>query len=752
MAIAADDDASAVELEQMQITATREPEPADRVPASITIVTGAELRARGANDLRTALSLVAGVEGTPGGDGGPGGSVPALWGLREVDAFLLVVDGVPWGGAFNPQTAQVDLNNVERIEVLRGAAPVMYGATSFNGVIHIIHYAAGESPTLISAGGGSYGSVFGTGTTSLPAIGGFKQSIAATIEKRGFSVDREDFQRYHLLYRGGADLGFGRFRLDGDVTVLPQAPDNVTFRNGANLRTDLFSADVNHNPSDAKLDQDRFHLVAGLDVDAGIGEWGTTLSFTRTFDDIIRGFLRDYAPETGAEAGDEEKPDDFDADGYSQKRQFTDIYFDTHLTTKLGDAVTWTTGVDYLYGKGKQNAVNFGYFVSLDGEDAPAGSDQHADELVRSENERNFAGLYTQVDWRVLPSVDVLAGVRLNHTREETVGQETLNDEDQNDVQPENSDERTKTRVSGVVGATWTAFREGGNHLAVYADYRNTYKPLAVDFGPEAEVDILQPETSSSYEAGIKGAALDGRYEYNASVFQLDFRNLKTPDENGNNVNAGKTKFKGAEIEVRYTVIDNLKLAGSYSVPRLTLRGVPPRAGAEQHRQRQPLRAFALSPGRGRPALHAAAGLQRDVRRQLHRRAQAEQVQQPVQGRLHDDRRRHRLQLWPRRPARERLQPDGSSRCDRRERAVGRDLRRVELLPAAVAADHRQRVGGAVVLVTRIGPSGDDLKAPSASGGAVPGATRPRRTYPRDAALGTFDSCTILSASSSACS
>lgn len=565
MAIAADDDASAVELEQMQITATREPEPADRVPASITIVTGAELRARGANDLRTALSLVAGVEGTPGGDGGPGGSVPALWGLREVDAFLLVVDGVPWGGAFNPQTAQVDLNNVERIEVLRGAAPVMYGATSFNGVIHIIHYAAGESPTLISAGGGSYGSVFGTGTTSLPAIGGFKQSIAATIEKRGFSVDREDFQRYHLLYRGGADLGFGRFRLDGDVTVLPQAPDNVTFRNGANLRTDLFSADVNHNPSDAKLDQDRFHLVAGLDVDAGIGEWGTTLSFTRTFDDIIRGFLRDYAPETGAEAGDEEKPDDFDADGYSQKRQFTDIYFDTHLTTKLGDAVTWTTGVDYLYGKGKQNAVNFGYFVSLDGEDAPAGSDQHADELVRSENERNFAGLYTQVDWRVLPSVDVLAGVRLNHTREETVGQETLNDEDQNDVQPENSDERTKTRVSGVVGATWTAFREGGNHLAVYADYRNTYKPLAVDFGPEAEVDILQPETSSSYEAGIKGAALDGRYEYNASVFQLDFRNLKTPDENGNNVNAGKTKFKGAEIEVRYTVIDNLKLAGSYS-------------------------------------------------------------------------------------------------------------------------------------------------------------------------------------------
>ncbi len=44
---------------------------------------------------------------------------PALWGLREFDAFLLVVDGVPWGGAFNPALTTLDLTNVERIDVLR---------------------------------------------------------------------------------------------------------------------------------------------------------------------------------------------------------------------------------------------------------------------------------------------------------------------------------------------------------------------------------------------------------------------------------------------------------------------------------------------------------------------------------------------------------------------------------------------------------------------------------------------------------
>ncbi len=35
--------------EAVQITATREPEPVDKVPASISIVTGEELRSRGAN-------------------------------------------------------------------------------------------------------------------------------------------------------------------------------------------------------------------------------------------------------------------------------------------------------------------------------------------------------------------------------------------------------------------------------------------------------------------------------------------------------------------------------------------------------------------------------------------------------------------------------------------------------------------------------------------------------------------------------
>ena len=163
-----------VELETIEVTSAKLPVNLRDSTATVTVVSGDDLRARGATDLRTALTLVAGVDIAPGGDGGPASSVPALWGLREFDAFLLVVDGTPWGGAFTPALATLDLNNVDRIEVMKGAAPVSYGATSFVGVIHVLHRAAGKGPASVEAGFGSRGSArFARGAAAVlrgPAV------------------------------------------------------------------------------------------------------------------------------------------------------------------------------------------------------------------------------------------------------------------------------------------------------------------------------------------------------------------------------------------------------------------------------------------------------------------------------------------------------------------------------------------------------------------------------------------------------
>src|SRR5450755_1317345 len=164
--------AHAQALDEVVVTATRIPEPADRIPADISVVSGQELIDRGASDMASALSLVPGVEAPSGGDAGPSSAVPAFWGLHEFDAFLLVVDGVPWGGAFNPGITSLDFTDVQRVEAMKGSAPVMYGATSFVAVVQLLHYPAGEASNDADIAVGNYGSVRGSAAFALPEIDG----------------------------------------------------------------------------------------------------------------------------------------------------------------------------------------------------------------------------------------------------------------------------------------------------------------------------------------------------------------------------------------------------------------------------------------------------------------------------------------------------------------------------------------------------------------------------------------------------
>src|SRR5437879_3997474 len=85
--------------EQVEVVATRLPEAPHEVPVSVEVIDGDTLRAIGATNIRDALSLAAGVEVGPGGDAGPAGASPEFWGLRECDAFALLVDATPRGGA-----------------------------------------------------------------------------------------------------------------------------------------------------------------------------------------------------------------------------------------------------------------------------------------------------------------------------------------------------------------------------------------------------------------------------------------------------------------------------------------------------------------------------------------------------------------------------------------------------------------------------------------------------------------------------
>lgn len=540
--------------ERIEITATRIPEDVETVPGSMTIITGEAMRARGATDLRGALLLAAGIDIAPGGDGGPASSVPELWGLKEFDAFLLVVDGVPWGGAFVPALATLDLSDVERIEILRGPAPVMYGATSFVGVIHVIHTPPGVGGTAVEAGGGSYGTGSLYGRTELPAWGPVRSSVGGGLDRLGFQEDRTQSERGRLSWRGSVPFDSGaQLRLQANGIWMRQDPGSPHPRVGAQLSSDV-PVGSNQNPGDAHLNEQRVQLAAGFDRPAEPGLWSSLVSVSGSAQNALRGFLTDVTASAP------------NAVGFREDTDLTDIYIDTHFTfTKLAK---WkgVAGIDELIGHGFAHGGDFDYFVNLDGSHAPNGDDLPSQSDVRIRDERNFSGMYGQIEWLPTERWRFQLGARLNRTAEtRTVRQEEF----AGPTVTETTDSRTVLRGSGSAGATWTAWQNGPSATWLYANYSETYKPAAIDFGIDSEGEILEPETATSYQGGVKSRVAGGAVEMEASLFQMDFDNLVvSQSSNGlpTLVNAGKERFRGAELEADWRIRGDLLCRAAYSL------------------------------------------------------------------------------------------------------------------------------------------------------------------------------------------
>ena len=538
-------------IEQVVVTATRVPEPADQVPADISVVTGSELAARDANDLRTALSLVPGVEAPPGGDAGPSSAVPSFWGLHEFDAFLLVVDDVPWGGAFNPAISTLDLNDVQRIEVLKGAAPVMYGATSFVGVVHVLHYPAGQASDDAEIAAGSFASYRGAASYAFPECTTFCNSLALSGEHIGFADKRETIDDGKLLYRGAWRVGGDTLRIDADVTLVHDLPPSPIVRVGDALNT-VTPINANYQPADSRIAENKYHLTLGYTRPTSWGTWETLASFAHSDIRDVRGFLRPSLIDDGSSAN---------ADSQNQYRQINDLYADTHLASELSNGANVLVGADLLYGVGGQRSLNGEYYVPLDGLSlAPPTTSLHVDEINSVADRRTFAGQYAQVDWKPDTRWDVVAGVRLNETYEHKDSAHI--DGFDPSLDEFDTAERDVVRLSGTVGASYRAWSNGDGEGVVYADYRNAFKPAAVDFGPDNTPDILLPETAQSYEAGLKGRS--GDLGYQLSVFREDFANLVVPNPvTGELENAAQERLQGAEFEARYAFTRALSFEGA---------------------------------------------------------------------------------------------------------------------------------------------------------------------------------------------
>jgi iron complex outermembrane receptor protein len=545
--------------EEVEVTATRIPRPVNAVPASIQVITEDELRSRGATDLKSALSQIAGIDIAPGGDGGPASAVPEFWGLKEADAYLLIVDGVPWGGAFNPAVSTLDLFDVKRVEIQRGPAPVMYGATSFVGVIQVIRRSPGQTEARAVVWGGSYTSGGVLASTPLPRWLGVESSLSAELGHTATGEDRTSFDKAHILSRNRRAVGDGLLSFDLDFTLLRQEPSSPAPRTGATLDP-LVPVGSNENPADSAVDENRYFVRVGYDLPTGFGSWSSVAAYTHSDRHVFRGFLTEVST------------NDPNAHGFRQNIPEDDVYLNSYVA--FTNLAPWklVTGLDWLYGTGRARGGDFDYFVNLDGSNAPTSAQLPSAADIHIQDRRSFFGAYAQVEWFPMRALRLEGGIRLNVTSE---SRNTSTLDLASGVQTGGSDQRTDVRPSGGVGATLTVWQAESDTVRVFANWKNTFKPAAVDFGLDSPSTILKPETANSYEAGLKGDFLGHTLRAEVSAFWMDLENQVIPQSiNGNPslTNAGSTRLRGVELTGAWQFIPRLWARGTYAYHEATFQ------------------------------------------------------------------------------------------------------------------------------------------------------------------------------------
>ncbi len=204
------DSTRAQRLPKVITTASRYAAPIDSLPRRVEVISRAELDATPSLDLVDVLKKRAGIDvvqyaGLLGGIG-IRGFRPQVGSIQQ--RAMILLDGRPSGVT---NVAMLDLQDVERIEVLKGPASALYGSSAMGGVVNVVtRRRTGTRSGVFSAAGGS----FGTSEFRVQGGGHVVGSLDADVSLRRFD-QRDD---YHV---GGGNSLRGVFGSDSAFKIYP---------------------------------------------------------------------------------------------------------------------------------------------------------------------------------------------------------------------------------------------------------------------------------------------------------------------------------------------------------------------------------------------------------------------------------------------------------------------------------------------------------------------------------------------------
>ena len=523
-------------------SATRTDTSIHETPQSISVVSRAVVEDIGATRLQDALDYAGGV-GRANNFGGQGLTTFTVRGFTTGEFYR---NGFPINRGYPNMP---DANTIERLEVLRGPATMLYGRGDPGGTFNVVtKQPLAERTVTLGSQLNDQGMKRGTLDASGPLDEEGRLAYRLNVVGEGGDTFRDhvETERYGitpvLTWQASDDT---KVIFEGDFMrnnhPLDRGLTRFANQKGTPSRDTFWGdKDVGKLHNDNSMAQLRFeHLLNDNWTLGGGFQW-------------LDGTLQGNAIEANSLA----------ADGHTLNRNFnyrklewtdkdTQLNLTGHFSTGGFDH-TLLTGVefeDYDYKSIIQRssaAYTSDIFNPVYGKPRPALTSTPTHD---KENLKTYAA-FVQDQVALTERLKVLAGARFERFEHQY---ETY-------VKGGQSWEASDNAVTPRVGVTYDLT----DTLAVYADAARSFKP---NTGATRDGAGFEPEKGKSYEMGIKWEGLDRQLSVDAAIYQIDKKNVLTTDPEDANykVAAGQVRSRGFDLNVAGNLTPEWRVIGGYA-------------------------------------------------------------------------------------------------------------------------------------------------------------------------------------------
>ena len=523
-------------------SATRTDTSIHETPQSISVVSKDVVEDIGATRLQDALDYAGGV-GRANNFGGQGLTTFTVRGFTTGEFYR---NGFPINRGYPNMP---DANTIERLEVLRGPATMLYGRGDPGGTFNVVSKQPLAEPTVTL---GSQLDDQGMQRATLDASGPLDEQGRLAYRLNVVGEGGETFRDHVETERYGVTpvitwqaTDDTKVIFEGDFMrnnhPLDRGLTRFTNQKGTASRDTFWGdKDVGKLHNDNNMAQLRFeHLLNDNWTLGGGFQW-------------LDGTLQGNAIEANSLA----------ADGHTLNRNFnyrklewTDKDAQLNLTGHFSTGAfdhTLLTGVefeDYDYKSIIQRssaAYTSDVFNPVYGKPRPALTSTPTHD---KENLKTYSA-FIQDQVALTERLKVLAGARFERFEHEY---ETYVAGGKNWKASDNS---VTPRVGAIYDLTDT--------LAIYADAARSFKP---NTGASSGGVGFEPEKGKSYEMGIKWEGLDRQLSVDAAIYQIDKKNVLTTDplDPNSKVAAGQVRSRGFDLNVAGNLTPEWRVIGGYA-------------------------------------------------------------------------------------------------------------------------------------------------------------------------------------------